>query len=196
MSSIRNSLMLLLWFTIFTGIIYPLMITFTASILLIDQAQGSLVRERGTVVGSSLIGQEFRAPHYFWGRPSSAAEAPYNGVGSAASNYGPLNPEFLSSIATRCEQLQQLTLEPRPIPVDLVTASASGLDPHISPAAARYQIDRIAAARRISREQLLGLVDQYCEGRQWGIFGEPRVQVWLLNRELDLRYPVNLVKQP
>ncbi len=147
------------------------------------QANGSLIVLNGKVYGSQLIGQQFDDPKYFWGRPSAAG---YNASASSGSNYGPMNPALLQRIQARIEALKAADPnDPLPIPVDLVTASASGLDPHISVAAALYQVHRVAQARGLSDEAVKALVSRYTEGRQFGFLGEPRVNVLLLNLALD-----------
>jgi K+-transporting ATPase ATPase C chain len=147
------------------------------------QANGSLIKRDGAVIGSELIGQQFDDPKYFWGRPSAAG---YNAAASSGSNYGAMNPALLDSVQTRIDALK--TADPDntlPIPVDLVTASASGLDPHISVASALYQVHRVASARGLSEADIVALVNQFTEGRQFGFLGEPRVNVLLLNLVLD-----------
>jgi potassium-transporting ATPase KdpC subunit len=169
--------------TIITGIIYPLGLTGIAQLLFPHQANGSLIVMDGKVYGSKLIGQQFSAPKYFWGRPSAAG---YDATASSGSNYGPMNPALKEIIQARIKNLKaDDPNNPLPIPVDLVTASASGLDPHISVDAALYQVHRVAAARRLSEVQVKSLVDEFTEGCQFGIFGEPRVNVLLLNLALD-----------
>jgi len=180
---IRPALTLLALLTIITGVIYPLTVTGFAQVLFPHQANGSLIVIDGKTYGSELIGQQFDDPKYFWGRPSAAA---YNAAASSGSNLGPMNPSLEEAVQARINALQ--TADPNntlPIPVDLVTASASGLDPHISVAAALYQVSRVASARRLSEAEVTSLVEKYTEGRQFGIFGEQRVNVLLLNLALD-----------
>ena len=183
-SQLRPAFFMLLIFTVITGVLYPLAVTGIAQVVFPHQANGSLiVAEGGKAVGSELIGQQFDEPKYFWGRLSAAG---YNAAASSGSNYGPMNPDLLKAVQSRIDALK--TADPNntlPIPVDLVTASASGLDPHISVAAALYQVHRVAAARGLSEAEVRSLVDQYTEGRQFGILGEPRVNVLLLNLALD-----------
>jgi K+-transporting ATPase ATPase C chain len=182
-SQLRPALTVFALLTILTGVIYPLLVTGLAQTLFPYQANGSLIWNDGRIYGSELIGQQFDAPQYFWGRPSTAG---YNAAASSGSNYGPMNPALMESIQTRIDALY--TADPDntlPIPVDLVTASGSGLDPHISVAAAMYQVSRVAAARGWSEADVRALVDQYTEARQFGVLGEPRVNVLLLNLALD-----------
>lgn len=140
----------------------------------------------GDAVGSKLIGQSFSEPEYFWSRPSATAPYPYNAAASGGSNLGPTNPALADAVAARIQALKQADPDNKaPVPVDLVTASASGLDPHISPAAAEYQLKRVARLRKIDERQLRDLIQANSEGRQWGVFGEPRVNVLRLNLALD-----------
>jgi K+-transporting ATPase ATPase C chain len=171
----------LIAFTVITGVAYPLIVTGIAQMAFNDQANGSLVEKDGKVLGSSLIGQPFSGPKYFWSRPSATSPMPYNGAASSGSNQGPTNPALKDAVAERIKALGGKT----PVPADLVTASGSGLDPHISPAAAEYQIERVAKARNLAEDKLRALVAQHTEGRQLGILGEPRVNVLELNLALD-----------
>jgi K+-transporting ATPase ATPase C chain len=185
-SLVRPAIMLLAVFTLLTGLLYPLVITGVAQVLFPHEANGSLIRENGKIVGSELIGQPFDKPGYFWSRPSATAPYGYNGGASAATNLGPLNPALKDAVAARVDALKKADPDnTAPIPVDLVTSSASGLDPHISPAAAYYQVHRVAKARGMDESELRKLVDEHVEGRTVGVFGEPRVNVLLLNRALD-----------
>ncbi len=173
-------------FTLLTGIIYPLVVTGIAQSVFQRRANGSLIEEAGRTAGSDLIGQPFSRPEYFWGRPSATSPFPYNAASSSGSNYGPANPALRQAVQARVNALK--AADPgndRPIPIDLVTFSASGLDPHISIAAAIYQVPRIARRRGLSEEQVKALVDRFTEGRQFGILGEPRVNVLKLNLALD-----------
>lgn len=179
------SLRVLLLMTVLTGVAYPLAVTGVSKVLFPHQAGGSLMREGERVVGSELIGQPFSSPEYFWGRLSATSRMPYDAAASSGSNYGPLNPELRKAIEGRIATLKAHPVPEGPIPVDLVTASASGLDPHISPAAAEYQIRRVAAARAISEEQVRKVVQENSEGRFPGILGEPRVNVLRTNLALD-----------
>ena len=177
--------MLLLW-TAITGVGYPLLVTGVAQTVFPERANGSLIEQDGKPVGSALIGQPFDDPGHFWGRPSATAPMPYNAAASGASNMGPTNPALKDAVAARIRALREADPHnPRPVPVDLVTASASGLDPHISPAAAEYQVERIARLRKLPVEQVRELVQRRTEGRLWGVLGEPRVNVLQLNLALD-----------
>jgi potassium-transporting ATPase KdpC subunit len=183
---LKIALIFLGLFTLITGIIYPLVVTGIADIFFRRQAEGSLIQENGSAVGSALIGQPFSDPKYFWGRLSATVPFPYNAASSAGSNYGPSNPLLLDAVQARIEALA--TIDPdnkQPVPVDLVTYSASGLDPDISVAAANYQINRVARYRGLSVNQVSNLVKRFTKGRQFGILGEPRVNVLQLNRSLD-----------
>ncbi|SEA54360.1 potassium-transporting ATPase subunit KdpC [Paraburkholderia sartisoli] len=169
-----------------TGLAYPAMMTAVGQAAFHDQANGSLVEVDGKVAGSKLIGQQFDAPRYFWGRLSATAPMPYNAQGSSGSNIGPTNPALVDEVKGRIDALKAAGTDmSQPVPVDLVTSSASGLDPEISPAAAAYQIARVAKARGMSANDVAALVDRYTSGRQFGILGEPRVNVLELNLALD-----------
>jgi K+-transporting ATPase ATPase C chain len=183
---LRIAIVTLLLLTMITGVVYPLAITGIAQVMYPHQANGSLVTEDGRTLGSELIGQPFDAPEYFWGRLSATQPFPYNAAAASGSNVGPTNPALLHSAEARIKALHEMDPgNTEPVPVDLVTASGSGLDPHISVAAALYQVPRVASARRLSQEQVRALVDKYTEGRQWGLFGEPRVNVLRLNLALS-----------
>ena len=183
---IRQSVVMLLLMTVLVGIGYPLAATGMAQILFPHQANGSVIEKNGRPVGSELIGQYFDDPRYFWGRPSATAPQPYNGAASNGSNQGPTNPALRDAVQQRVDALRKADPgNAAPIPVDLVTASASGLDPQISPAAAQYQAARVARARRVRVEQVQALVATFTEGRQLGLLGEPRVNVLQLNLALD-----------
>lgn len=183
---IRAATMALLVFTIITGVLYPLIVTGTAQLVFPRQANGSLIVQDGQVRGSALIGQPFSDPRFFWGRLSATAPFAYNAGASSGSNYGPLNENLLQAVQDRMDALKQADPgNTAPIPVDLVTASGSGLDPHISPAAAEYQVARVARARGLSVDHVRQLVQQYTEGRTFGLLGEPRVNVLQLNLALD-----------
>ena len=183
---IRSALILLSVMILLTGIIYPLLVTLIAQVAFPHQANGSLIGSEGKYLGSELIGQQFDREGYFWGRPSATLPSPYNGSASSGSNYGPSNQELLGNIQKRIDALKKSDPgNTMPVPVDLVTYSASGLDPHISQAAALYQIPRVARQRHVSQGILQDMVDRYTEGRQFGILGEPRVNVLMLNLALD-----------
>ncbi|WP_411726437.1 potassium-transporting ATPase subunit KdpC [Methyloglobulus sp.] len=185
---IKPALLMLLFFTGLTGIAYPLLVTFGAQMLFPAQANGSLVLSDKQTLGSELIGQTFTRPDYFWGRPSATSPNPYNAAASSGSNLGPSNPGLRELVQQRTKVLRDLDPKnTQPIPVDLVTASASGLDPHISPAAAMFQASRVASARHLPVEKVEDLVAHCTEHRQWGILGEPRVNVLKLNLALDNR---------
>jgi potassium-transporting ATPase KdpC subunit len=174
--------------TLLTGLAYPLAVTGVAALAFPSKASGSLILEGGRAIGSTLIGQPFSDPRYFWGRPSATAPFPYNAALSAGSNLGPTNPDLLSAVKARVEALRAADPEnTSPVPVDLVTSSASGLDPDISPAAAYFQVHRVAKARGFSEEKVRGLVASHIKGRTWGHLGEPRVNVLELNLALDDR---------
>jgi K+-transporting ATPase ATPase C chain len=169
-----------------TGLAYPGLVTALAQLAFPHQASGSLVWRNGKVVGSALIGQPFDDPVYFWSRPSATSPFPNNAAASSGSNLGPTNPALIRIVTARVDALR--AADPgntRPVPVDLVTASGSGLDPHISPAAALYQAPRVARARGISESAVRELVSRHTEGRQLGVLGEPRVNVLALNLALD-----------
>jgi len=191
-SQLRPAFLMLLICTLITGVIYPLAVTGIAQVVFPRQANGSLIVIDGKTYGSELIGQQFDEPKYFWGRLSATGDFPYNAfnaetlTGSSGSNYGPLNPALTDMVQARIDALKAADPDNTlPIPVDLVTASGSGLDPHISIAAAQYQVHRVATARGLDAADVQALVDKYTEGRQFGFLGEPRVNVLLLNLALD-----------
>jgi K+-transporting ATPase ATPase C chain len=184
---LRPAFSLFVVLSILTGLAYPVVVTGLAKLIAPQAAAGSLILKDGKPVGSSLIGQNFAEPQYFWGRPSATAPQPYNGTASGGSNLGPLNPALVDAVKARIAALKAADPDNHlPITADLVTASASGLDPHISPQAARYQIERVARARQVPASQVAALLDANTEGRQWGIFGEDRVNVLRLNLALDV----------
>lgn len=188
MSELRPALVSFLLLTLLTGVVYPLAVTGIGQALFSNAANGSLLHERDKLIGSRLIGQPFSDPKYFFGRPSATAPQPYNGAASSGSNQGPTNPALASAITDRVAALRALDPENKaPVPIDLVTASGSGLDPHISPAAAEYQVERVARIRNRPAAEIRALVDEATEGRTLGILGEPRVNVLLLNLALDGR---------
>jgi K+-transporting ATPase ATPase C chain len=183
---LRPVLVLFLGLSLGTGILYPLLVTGVGSLAFPHQVSGSLVERDGKPIGSSLIGQSFQQPGYFWGRLSATSPMPNNGQASGGSNFGPTNPALLAAVKARIDALKALDPDNGlPVPVDLVTASGSGLDPHISPAAALYQVNRIARIRGLDPQKLRALVQSMVEGPQWGLFGEPRVNVLMLNLALD-----------
>lgn len=183
---LQTSVVLLLVLTAITGVFYPLLVTGIAQVFFPSQANGSLIERDGNTVGSELIGQLFNEPRYFWSRPSATTAFPYNASASSGSNQGPLNPALLDAVRQRVHDLKAVdSLNTQPVPVDLVTASGSGLDPHISIVAALFQVPRVARARGLSEERVRTLVQQHTEGRQFGLLGEPRVNVLLLNIDLD-----------
>jgi potassium-transporting ATPase KdpC subunit len=185
-TQIRPALVSLIVFTILTGILYPLAVTGIAQLAFPHQANGSLIIKDAQTQGSELIGQSFDDLHYFWGRLSATSHFPYNAAASSGSNLGPTNPALISAVKSRIAALKAADPQnAQLIPVDLVTASGSGLDPQISLAAALYQIPRIAKARGLSEATVRAIVDQYTQGRQLGFLGEPRVNVLLLNLALD-----------
>lgn len=185
-NQIRSTLLLFFVLTALTGIAYPLVVTGIGWLCFPTQAGGSLIRKGDQVVGSALLGQSFREAGYFWSRPSATAPQANNGAASSGSNLGPTNPAKLQVIAERAAALRAADPDNRaPIPVDLVTASASGLDPHISPAAAVWQAARVARARHLDVARVRQLIDRYTEGRTWSLLGEPRVNVLELNLALD-----------
>jgi K+-transporting ATPase ATPase C chain len=185
-SLVRPAATLLALFTVLTGLLYPLVVTGIAQVLFPTQANGSLIRSDGRIVGSELIGQPFDAPRYFWGRPSATAAQAYNAGASTGTNQGPLNPALKNAVAARVAALRAADPDNNAkVPVDLVTSSGSGLDPHITPAAAYYQVGRVARERGLPTNEVRKLVDQQIEDRAFGVLGEPHVNVLLLNRALD-----------
>lgn len=183
---LRPALALFVLLSVLTGALYPLVVTGVARALFPAAATGSIITRDGRPVGSSLIGQSFTAPRYFWSRPSATTPQPYNGTASNASNLGPLNPALLDAVKARIAALRAADPDnTAPIPVDLVTASASGLDPHISVAAADYQATRVARARGLDVARVRALIGEHREGRLLGLLGEPRVNVLELNLALD-----------
>ena len=183
---LRPLLVIFAVLTALTGLAYPAVMTAFGHAVFRDQANGSLIEHNGKLVGSALIGQQFDAPQYFWGRLSATSPMPYNAQGSSGSNLGPTNPALLDEVNGRIAALKAAGTDmSKPVPVDLVTSSASGLDPEISPAAAAYQIGRVAQARKLAPNDVQALVDRYTSGRQFGVLGEPRVNVLKLNLALD-----------
>jgi K+-transporting ATPase ATPase C chain len=183
---IRNSLLSLLLFTILTGLIYPLAVTGLAQAIFPSQANGSIIEKNGKPIGSALIGQQFEDPRFFWGRLSATGPYPYNGAASSGSNLGQNNPALMTNVQSRIQALH--AADPGnevKIPVDLVTASGSGLDPHISQAAAEYQVNRVAKTRGLDQTSVRTLIAKHTQGRWLGVIGEPVVNVLELNLELD-----------
>ena len=186
MKQLRIAIVSTLFLTVFTGLLYPFTFTGLAQFLFPKQANGSLIYEDGKPVGSRLIGQPFDDPKYFWSRLSATSPYPYNAANSSGSNLGPTNPALFKAIQDRIDALHKADPDNKePIPVDLATASGSGLDPHISPAAAQYQVKRIARVRGISESAVQELVQKHAEGRFLGLLGEPAVNVLELNLDLD-----------
>lgn len=186
----RAAVVMLAVMTLVTGIAYPVAVTGIAQLAFREQANGSLVVQDGKAVASRLIGQPYADPRYFWSRPSATGPFPYNGAASGGSNQGPTNPALMDAVKGRVEALRAADPGNKAaVPVDLVTAAGSGLDPHISPAAAGYQAGRVAAKRGMTREQVDALIARHTEGRQLGLLGEPRVNVGELNRALDAAGP-------
>jgi len=186
LKELKPAFVMLLGLTVLTGVAYPLLVTGIAQGLFPDAANGSLIERDGKTVGSALIGQPFSDPKYFWGRPSATGPVPYNAAASSGSNQGPLNPALEEAVKARIAALKAADpSQTAPIPVDLVTASGSGLDPHISPAAAAWQAPRIARLRGLALNRVQSLIEKHTDGRQFGVLGEARVNVLQLNLALD-----------
>jgi potassium-transporting ATPase KdpC subunit len=186
-NTLKPAAIMLLLLTLLTGVVYPAIVTAVAQLFLGDQANGSLINNtQGQPIGSSLIGQSFSNPKYFWGRPSATSPYANNAAASSGSNLGPINPALVEAVTSRIQALKAVDPENKAaVPVDLVTASGSGLDPHISLAAAAYQVKRIAKVRNIGETKVRELLNTNTENRQWLVFGEPRVNVLKLNLALD-----------
>ena len=183
---LRPALSVFIVLSVLTGLVYPLVVTGVGKALFPQQAAGSLIQRNGVVVGSTLIGQNFSDPGHFWGRPSASTPQPYNALASGGSNLGPSNPALLDAVKGYIDALHKADPDNSlPIPVDLVSASASGLDPDISPAAAHYQAARVARSHGLPAQRVRELIDAQTHSRQWGVFGEPRVNVLELNLALD-----------
>ena len=186
LTDIRRAVVLLLLLTVITGLVYPGVVTGIAQVLMSRPADGSLIVRDGKAIGSTLIGQPASDPKYFWSRPSATSPQPYNGLASSGSNLGATNPALTDAVKERIEALRKADPDNKtPVPADLVTASASGLDPHISPAAAEFQVARVARERKLEADKVRALVAQHTEGRQFGFLGEARVNVLTLNLALD-----------
>jgi K+-transporting ATPase ATPase C chain len=185
-SQFRPALVSLIVLTIVTGLVYPAIVTFVAKVAFSEKAAGSVIRINGKSAGSELIGQPFSDAKYFWSRPSATSPVPYAGEGGSGSNLGPSNPALIDAVKQRIAALHIADpLNQQPVPIDLVTASASGLDPHISVAAAKYQSQRVAKARGMSTAKIEQLINQFTEGQSLGVLGEERVDVLKLNLALD-----------
>lgn len=183
---LKQSVVVFVGLTLVTGVAYPALVTVVSQVAFPHQANGSLIERDGKVVGSALIGQQFDDPRYFWSRPSATGPTPYNAAASTGSNYGPTNPVQLDAVRARADALRKVGGDENTVvPVDLVTASGSGLDPHISPAAAEYQVARVAKARGMSEDSIRQLVMQQTAGRSLGVLGEPSVNVLELNLAMD-----------
>jgi K+-transporting ATPase ATPase C chain len=190
------AVMLTLVITVLTGLVYPLVVTGLAQVLLPHRANGSLIEANGKVVGSELIGQKFTRPEYFHGRPSAAGDNGYDAANSGATNFGPTNQALVNRVRDDVKKFRQENpTYTGPIPADLLTTSASGLDPHISPASAFAQVDRVAKARGVNSDAVRRTVEQRVEGRQFGVFGEPRVNVLALNLDLDKAFGAAAVRK-
>ncbi len=186
MSELRPALILFALLTLLTGVLYPLVVTGVGQAIFPRQSNGSVIQSGDRVVGSRLLGQSFASPRYFWSRPSATGTQPYNGAASGGSNQGPTNPALVDAVRERIAALHAADPgKQAPVPIDLVTASGSGLDPHISPAAAEYQLARVARARNMSEDAVRRVVAAATDGRTFGILGEPRVNVLELNLALD-----------
>lgn len=183
---LRPVFMVFLLLSVLTGIVYPLLVAGVAQLAFPEKANGSLIRGEGGSAGSELVGQPFDDPKYFWGRLSATPDFPYNAASSSGSNLGPSNPALVEAVKARVAAFQKADPEnTSSIPIDLVTSSGSGLDPHLSPAAVLYQVSRVARARGLSEDRVRQLVGQFIEPRQWGFLGEPRINVLKLNLSLD-----------
>jgi K+-transporting ATPase ATPase C chain len=190
LNELRRAFTMLAMMTLIVGVAYPLLVTGISQVAFHGKANGSLIERDGKTVGSTLIGQPFADPKHFWSRASATSPYPYNASASSGSNLGPLNPALADAVSARVKALKDAAPDNgSPVPVDLVTASASGLDPHISPAAAEYQVARVAKARNLDPQKVRDLVAQYTEGRQLGFLGEPGVNVLGLNLALDAVKP-------
>jgi len=186
LAHLRQSVVMLIVLTVLTGAAYPLVVTGIAQSVMPRLAGGSLIERNGKAVGSALIGQAFADPRHFWSRPSATSPYPDNAASSSGSNLGPTNPALADAVSARIKALREADPgNSAAVPADLVTASASGLDPHISPGAAEYQAARVARVRGLDIAKVRALIERHTEGRQWGLLGEPRVNVLELNLDLD-----------
>lgn len=192
MKNIVTAILMTIVTTVLLGLIYPLVVTGIAQVIFPSKANGQLIERNGQVIGSQIIGQPFTSPGYFRSRPSAAGDNGYDANSSGGTNYGPTNKKLIDRINADTEKLQAEN-PGKPVPVDLVTASASGLDPHISPAAAEYQVPRVARERGMREDEVRSLVAEFTEGRQFGFLGEPRVNVLLLNLAIDERRPLKKI---
>jgi K+-transporting ATPase ATPase C chain len=190
MKNLITAVLMTIVTTVLLGLIYPLIVTGLAQVIFPDQANGQLIKKDGVIVGSRIIGQPFGGPGYFHSRPSAAGAAGYDAGGSSGSNLGPTNQKLIDRVKADVEKLKAEN-PGQPIPIDLVTTSGSGLDPHISPAAAEFQIPRIARERKMSEGEVRQVVNAHTEGRQFGFLGEPRVNVLELNLDLDKLKPIS-----
>jgi len=189
--SLRPAVSLFVVLTAVTGLAYPIAVTGLSQVIAPDSANGSLLYQGNHIIGSKLIGQSFTNPAYLWSRPSATATTPYNGQASGGSNLGPLNPDLAKAVQERIAKLHEVDpANTALVPIDLVTTSGSGLDPHITPNAAKYQAARIAALRGVTVSQVQTVIDKNTEGRQFGLFGEPRVNVLQVNIDLDQLAPL------
>jgi K+-transporting ATPase ATPase C chain len=188
MKNLITAILMTIVTTVLLGLVYPLVVTGLAQVIFPDQANGQLIRKGGVIIGSRIIGQPFGGPGYFHSRPSAAGPAGYDAGGSSGSNLGPTNQKLIDRVKADVERLQAEN-PGKPVPIDLVTTSGSGLDPHISPAAAEFQIPRIARERKMSESEVRQIVNAHTEGRQFGFLGEPRVNVLELNLDLDKAKP-------
>jgi len=190
MKNVITAILMTIVTTVIFGLVYPLVVTGLAQVIFPDQANGQLIKSAdGTVIGSRIIGQPFVSPGYFHSRPSAAGPSGYDATASGGSNLGPTNQKLIDRVKADAAKLQADN-PGKPVPVDIVTTSGSGLDPHISPAAAEFQVQRVARERSISDQDVRTLVARHTEGRQFGFLGEPRVNVLELNLELDFNYPL------